>query len=359
MSSLKSFAVFSCFLLILVLQRIATAQQSTAPFDTALHLLESGKAPPQHSILIFQDGKMLLERYWDGPDLVYGRPKDRKFGPDDLHDLRSCSKSAVSLLVGIAIEEGLLPSVDTPAYKLFPDLKLDDKMSFTDLHRKISVSHLLNMTAGLEWQQYKSDDHVNNEAKLEGSRDAAAYVWAQPMSTKPGEKFNYNSGLTGLLGRAIKRRSGKSLEQYAKQKLFEPLGITKWEWLSDSDGDTAAHFGLRLTPPDMLKIGQLVLRQGEWEGQQLVPKSWIQDTSDHKDGSRRYRNQWWLESFKVNDRIFRVVAAHGKGGQRILVVPELNAVVVGTAGHYEDNRLVDKSNEFFDEHVLPKLRKDD
>ena len=146
-----------------------------------------------------------------------------KFGPDELHGTRSCSKSVVSLLVGIAIGEGLLPAIDTPAYKLFPNLELEKQPTWTEAHRAITLEHLLTMRAGLEW------DHATNERELEASPNVAAYVWSRPMSDTPGEKFNYNSGATGLLSRAIGRAFGKDVEQYAAERLFGPLGITKWE----------------------------------------------------------------------------------------------------------------------------------
>lgn len=311
--------------------------------------------PPQHALLIFQNGELLLEQYWRGEDLVYGEKQDRDFGPDDLHGTRSCSKSVVGLLVGIAVHECLLPSLDTPAFALFPDLKLETRETFTDTHRTITLKHLLTMTDGLDWQQHESKDHVNNESKLEGSTDAAAYVWSQSIKRVPGETFNYNSGATALLARAVKRASGKNIEEYAAEELFRPLQIKNWEWLKDSDGEPAAHFGLRLTPRDMAKIGQLVLQNGKWKGQQVVPNSWIIAMSDHKNRTRRYGYQWWLEEFPVGDRIAEAVVAYGKGGQTIFVLPQQRAVVVLTAGHYDDSKAAGARNALLKDRILPEL----
>ena len=332
----------------------ASAAPATA-FQTTLNALASGNYPPQHSLLIYQHGELLLERYWAGDDLVYGKKHNRDFGPNDLHGTRSCTKSVVGLLIGIAIHEKLLPSLDTAAFQLFPDLDLESQPSFTESHRKITLAHLLTMTDGLDWQQYETTDHVNNESELEGSANAAAYVWSQPMKRVPGETFNYNSGSTALLARAVRRAAGKNIEQYAAESLFRPLQIERWEWLKDSDGEPAAHFGLRLTPRSMAKIGQLVLQKGKWKGKQVVPESWINSMSDHHNRTRRYGYQWWLEEFPVGTRIAEGVVAYGRGGQTIFVLPQQRAVVVLTAGHYDDNKAAGARNALLKDQILPEL----
>ena len=327
-----------------------TAPFAKPPFQNAVDALENGEFPPQHSLLIFQDNELALEKYWNGPDLVYGKQQDRQFGPDELHGTRSCSKSVVSLLVGIAIGEGLLPAVDTPAYKLFRDLESDEKGTFTEAHRTITLEHLLTMRAGIQWK------HETHEPELEGAADVAAYVWSRPMSNDaPGEKFNYNSGATALLSRAVGRAFGKNIEKYAAEKLFGPLGIKKWEWLQDQDREPAGHFGLRLRPRDMVKIGRLVLQQGKWDGKQVVPASYIDDLSNHHSRTRKYGYQWWLGEVRVREQVATTIAAHGRGGQTIFVLPDQNAVAVLTAGHYNDNDAAGAGTSFLKKKVLPEL----
>ena len=324
-------------------------------FQTTMDALEKGQVPPQHSLLILQNGEFLLERYWPGDDLVYGVKKHREFGPDELHGTRSCTKSVVGLLVGIAVHDGLLPSLDTPAFSLFPDLNLESRDDFSRAHRAITLRHLLTMTDGLDWQQHASEDHPNNEAELESSSDVAAYVWSQPMRGIPGETFNYNSGATALLARAVKRASGKNIEEYAAEKLFGPLEINTWEWLYDNDGEPAAHFGLRLKPRDMAKIGQLVLQDGKWDGVQIVPYSWVTAMSDDRNRKRRYGYQWWLEEFAVGEKVAKAVVAYGKGGQTIFVLPQQESVVVLTAGHYDDNKAAGARKDILKQLILPEL----
>ncbi|MEO1495891.1 MAG: serine hydrolase [Planctomycetota bacterium] len=334
--------------------RQATTDQPRM-FESVVSSLEQGDFPPQHALLIQQHGELQLERYWSGPDLVYGRPADRDFGPDDLHGTRSCTKSVVGLLVGIAVHEGLLPVLETPAHTLFPDLGLENQKGFSAKHREVTLEHLLTMTDGFDWQQHESDDHPNNEAELEQSDDVAAYVWSQPMKRAPGEAFNYNSAATALLARAVRRGSGRDIEAFAEEKLFGPLQIEHWEWLHDLDNEPAAHFGLRLTPRDMLKVGQLVLQDGEWNGKQVVPAAWIKEMSDHANGTRKYRYQWWLEDFSTTEQPARVVAAFGRGGQSIFVLPQQDAVVVLTAGHYDDNRAAGARKNLVRQVILPEL----
>ena len=348
--------LFLAIFLILMWQGAACGQQNQdRRFTDTLLELDIASDPLLHSLLVFHKGLLIVERYWAGSDLVYGEPQDRAFGPHDLHDLRSCSKSVVGLLVGIALRDEKIPGAHFPAYTLFPDLKLEQSEAFTDRHRAIKIRHLLDMKTGLDWQQHESEDHVNNESKLEGSLNAAEYVWAQPMVSLPGQKFNYNSGATALLGRAIKRGTGNSLEKYAREKLFSPLEITKWEWLKDSDGDTAAHYGLRLTPRDMMKIGRLILQKGKWKGKEVVPKEWIESLLNYRGKDDSYRSQWWLEKYTIGNKKYRGIGAKGKGGQQILALPELGAVVVATAGHYEDREANQRANKFIRQEIVPKL----
>ena len=328
-----------------------TSSSMKLPFQDAVDSLTNGDFPPQHSLLIYQDDQLVLEKYWNGPDLVYGSPRDREFGPDELHGTRSCSKSVVSLLAGIAIGEEILPAVDTPAYKLFLDLALDKQATFTDAHRAITLEHLLKMRAGLEWNQEV------HERELEASPDVAAYVWSRPMSPdhRPGEKFNYCSGATALLSRAIGRAYGKDVEKYAAEKLFAPLGIFEWEWLQDQDREPAGHFGLRLRPRDMIKIGRLVLQDGKWDGEQVVPASYMRALSNHDGRTQKYGYQWWLREFRVGKQVAPAIVAHGRGGQAIFVFPDQNSVAVLTAGHYNDNDAAAAGTTFVATKILPEL----
>ena len=211
------------------------------------------------------------------------------------------------------------------------------------------------MTDGFQWNQNPKDGGINNEAQLEIAKDGIEYIWSLPMAREPGESFNYNSGATALLAGAIQRASGVDIEAFAAKTLFEPLGITHWEWMRDADKTPGAFWGLRLTARDMLKIGRLVLQRGEWQGCQIVSPKWIDATSERKGGKRRFGYQWWLEERTIGKHVVPSVEAAGKGGQMIHVFPDQDAVVVVTAGHYENR---DGARTWFDllkKQIIPEL----
>ena len=245
-----------------------------------------------------------------------------------------------------------MPDLATPAHTLFPDI---DRTTLTERHLRITLEHLLLMTDGIAWDQNPAEGGVNNEAELESAKDGVAYVWSLPMAREPGETMNYNSGATALLAGAIARAYGKDIEAFAAESLFEPLGIADWEWMRDEDGTPGAHWGLRLSSRDTLKIGRLVLARGEWEGRQVVPTKWIDDSTDSKGGERRLGYHWWLGARPIGDRIVPTVDAAGKGGQMIHVFPEQDAVVVVTAGHYEEPEKARTWHKLLKYEIIPEL----
>ncbi|MEM7625395.1 MAG: serine hydrolase [Planctomycetota bacterium] len=336
----------------------AVKGQAPPGLTDAIDAVDQGQVPAQHALLVYQRGQLLLERYWDGEDHIIGQPipAPRSFGPETLHDLRSCSKSVVGLLTGIAIDEGLLPPIETSAHLLFPDLIESSPERFTAAHRRITLEHLLDMTDGIAWDQDNAKPMMaRNEFWLWQAQDPSAYVWSQPIAHPAGETFNYSSGSTTLLAEAIRRRSGMDIEAYAKEKLFRPLGVTRWEWVAQRNGSPAAFGGLRLAPRDMLKLGRLVLQRGKWEGKQVVPGAWIDATGDRRGEQRFYGYQWWLDTYTVHGQSVHAVAAGGLGGQYIHVFPTLDAVVVSTAGHYRDAHAATQGMRLLEKWVLPAL----
>jgi CubicO group peptidase (beta-lactamase class C family) len=153
-----------------------------------------------------------------------------------------------------------------------------------------------------------------------------------------GKEFFYNTGALRLVSAIIRKATGRPLDEFARATLFEPLGITSAEW-ARVRGDTDAGGGLRLRPRDMAKIGQLVLAGGRWNDRQIVSKAWIETSTAPKLGAtdgQSYGYLWWLGRSRLNARDVSWVAALGRGGQSIRIVPELDLVVVVTAGYYQD-----------------------
>jgi CubicO group peptidase (beta-lactamase class C family) len=224
-----------------------------------------------HAVLVARGGKLVLERYYEGRDEVWGRARGRVVvGPDTLHDLRSITKSIVGLLYGIALSGGEVPALDAPLVDQFPeypDLALDP------MRRRMIVAHALTMMLGTEWDEGLSyADPRNSEHAMELADDRYRFVLDRPMVAEPGTRWVYNGGATAVLGRLIAKGSGRSLRDYAERRLFAPLRIGEFEWVRGHDGEFIAASGLRLRPRDLARIGQLVLDGGRFEGRQIVPR---------------------------------------------------------------------------------------
>jgi CubicO group peptidase (beta-lactamase class C family) len=196
------------------------------------------------------------------------------------------------------------------------------------------------MSMGLKWVEATpaTGDYNNDEARMHIAWDPCRYVLGLPVTAPAGQEFFYNTGALTLLSAIVRKAAGRPLDEFARAALFEPLGITAMEW-SRVRGDSDAGGGLRLRPRDMAKIGQLVLAGGRWNDRQVVSKAWIETSTALKleavDG-QSYGYLWWVGRSRLNGREIKWIGALGRGGQSIRIVPELDLVVVVTAGYYQD-----------------------
>lgn len=299
-----------------------------------------------HSIVIERRGQLLADLYRIGRDIsinsMYGlwRPFAPKvaFDPTMLHDTRSVSKSVVSLLLGIAIEQGKIKALSTPVLDFYPEfahLRTPERSAIT-------LAHLLTMTSGLQWDE---GSLPSDETQLFWKRSLVEFVMSRPIANPPGERFHYNSGGTAVLADILVRVTGTTLKTLAQTQLFEPLGITNWEWVTDFHHRELAFTGLRLRPRDMAKLGRLLLNYGQWQGKQIVPSQWIAASMrahvatewPRQAGAAypsHYGYQWWVGTVDWRGKPIAWAAAFGNGGQRIFVLPELDITVVVTAGDY-------------------------
>lgn len=250
----------------------------------------------------------------------------------DLHTLQSVTKTVTSIVIGVAIARGEFPPLDTPVLEFFDTAKVKN---IDPRKRRMTIRHLLSMTAGLEWHEDVAyDDPKNSAVIMESLRDWVPYVINQPMADEPGARFNYNSGATQLLSHIFKKATGRHLQDYARQHLFKPLGIDRFYWKRAPKGLTDAEGGLYLRPEDLAKLGYLFLRQGNWNGQQLVTPQWVaQSTTPSAAVSERtqYGFKWWLEMTSTP-----AWCGHGFGGQRLVVLPAHDLVVVFLAWNIPD-----------------------
>jgi len=286
-----------------------------------------------HSVIVVHNHRLVVERYYEGYDKIWGDSIGNiEFTPNTLHDLQSITKSIISLLYGIALAEGKVPPIETPLVDQFP--AYEDLMTDPD-RRRITVKHALTMTMGLEWNEdFPYGDMRNNETAMWRARDRYRYALSQPIVANPGTRFTYSGGATTLLGRIITTGVGKSLPDYAREKLFNPLSITDFDWTKVGEEEDAAG-GLRLRPRDLAKIGQLVLNQGRWNGNQLVPSEWLLSSfveSAVVDEKERYGYQWWLGQLQESNH--RWIAGIGWGNQGLIIIPVHQLVIVINAGNY-------------------------
>jgi len=311
------------------------------------------------SLLIVKDGKLVFEVYFDGYEWDYDSPQFRgevvRYGPETRHNLASVTKSFTSILVGIALDQGAIQSVDDPVFSYFPHYAhLSDERKAT-----ITLKHLLTMSSGLQWNEGELPySNPNNDlVRLFTEPDPIGFILARPLVTEPGAEFYYGGDNTNLLGEAIRSATGQRMDAFAEEHLFSPLDITDYAWDFINPDMIHASGNLQLRPRDMAKLGQLCLNGGVWEGQRIVTEAWIaESTQKHVTHSATsgYGYQWWLETYHVGSTSVDTFAALGWGGQRIIVLPDWEMVVVFTGGNYASG---DPSEEILTRYILPAVQK--
>ncbi|HEY1796063.1 MAG TPA: serine hydrolase [Stellaceae bacterium] len=284
-----------------------------------------------HGVVIARQGTLVYEDYFTG---------GIEYGADTLHDIRSISKSVTALLIGIALDHGWLKSVDAPVFSFFPT---DDDLRTPDKDR-ITIANLLSMTSGLDWPEsaVSYNNPSNMDRQVNAAPDPYRFVLGRPLAAAPGTMWNYNSGGVELLGDILKQVSRRPLDQFAKEALFDPLGIKDWEWQRSENGTFGAAGGLWLRPRDLAKIGQLVLNRGTWNGRHIVSAAWIDTmTARHSPpgwlfngGETGYGYLWWRGRATVGGHDADWVGGIGWGGQYLYVLPRLDLVVAVNAGVY-------------------------
>lgn len=262
------------------------------------------------SVLVVKDGYLVMDEYHE------------PFTTGERHRVYSCTKSVVSTLIGIAIEEGYIEGLNQTLLDFFPD-RTPKNMSVWK--EEITLENLLTMTAGFDAEDSWLYEWAGLD-KMHESPDALQYVLDLGVIEEPGTRFEYTNGVSHLLSCIINETTGMSSLEYAVDRLFTPLGFDDVEWKNDSLGRNWGYSTLYLTPHDMAKFGYLFLNNGTWEGEQIVSESWVGDaTRKHVEASLwpGYGYQWWIDDWGH-------YLALGYNGQLIFVVPEDQLVVVFT-----------------------------
>jgi CubicO group peptidase (beta-lactamase class C family) len=289
--------------------------------------------PDVHSLHVVRGGYLVTD--------VYFHP----YEPNTKHDIASVTKSIMSTIVGIAIDGGYIRDVRQSVLEIFPEREVAN----VDARKQaLTIEDLLTMSAGFSWGQ--NGDQTSLFQMMQ-SPDWVQFVLDLPMSHKPGERFEYNSGGVHLLSAIVHESTGMTVGEFARRHLFEPLGVNDIDWPTDPWGrDNIGWGNVRMRPHDMLKVGYLYLNGGRWKGERVLSERWVDAATSQSvalDGDG-YGYLWWIES--------GTLSALGRGGQNIFVLPDENMVVVFTGGgSYSSADRV----KFVDDHVVAALSNPD
>ena len=334
--------------------------------------IENGRYGEIHSMLIFKDNRLVFEEYFPGHDYQWNDPNFHgewvNWNWEKEHNIHSVGKSITSACVGIAIDAGFIESVNQSIFDYLPDyqhLKTDGK-------DQITIEHLLTMTAGLAWDEWGtsySDEGNDVIALWLDCHDPIACILEKPLVSEPGTEFTYSGGNMVLLGEIIKNATGMDIEAFSALYLFAPLGIEPVEWSWINDDVIYAGGDQYLTPREMLKFGVTYLDDGMWDGQQIVPKQWVAHSAtpypgiswrnnplnpippdDGTWGRRGYAYTWWTHEFSHAGEKIPSYWATGFGGQKIIIFPDQDAVVVFTSGNYN---MASTNAEILNDFIIP------
>ena len=268
------------------------------------------------SCLIKQNSEIVLEYY-----------SNEKVA-NKLQKINSCTKSFAGTLVGICLDRGLIEDIDIPIKYYFPEIIGND----TDERKhRITLRHILSMSEGLDWPEF---GEWNCFAPMAYSKDIVNFVLSRPMVLEPGEKMNYNSGDSHLIGDIIAKATGMKLVDFAEKELFMPLGIKDIQWL-ERDGHALCADGLRMKTSDMIKLGELYMNGGIFNSYRIVSENWIQEALTPRYRTYEYIGSycyhWWHTEFSLRTGKTPVSFALGYHGQFIVIIPSLKIVAAITS----------------------------
>ncbi len=276
------------------------------------------------SIIVVRHGYIVYEKYFRPP-----------WDKDKVHDIHSCTKSVLGSLVGIAIQQGKIKSLDDKMVDYFPNRTI---RNLDERKRSITLLNLMTMKGGFDWAErtYPYSDPRNPMIQALRSNDTIQFVLDKPMATQPGTVWSYNGGYSQIFSAIITDKTGMNTLEFAKKYLFNPLGITKYIWRRDRQGIYNGGSGLSLTPRDMAKYGYLILNKGVWEGKQVIPADFVAEsvktqTIFNANFGYGYESWWTIPQ----DGYYY---AAGIRGQKICVMEKQDMVVVTTADLPEDSQ---------------------
>ena len=335
----------------------------------AVNKILNGQFEEVHSILIYRNGKLVLEEYFKGHKWQWDAPAHHGdnvlWDSNMLHNIMSATKSVTSACIGIAIDKGLIDNVHQSIFDYLPD----HQHLVKDGKENITIEHLLTMTSGLEWREW-SAPYSSAENPTIGiwfqDKDPITYILEKPLVDEPGTAFNYATGNMVLLGEIIHNASKMTIDQFSMKYLFKPLDIDTSYWSTQFDNGVDAN-NLLITPRAMVKFGAMYLNEGVWDGKRIVPEEWVEKSKTPFPGNYKinipgeasgrlgYTYSWWTKTYYKKGKPINMFAASGFGGQHIMVLPELNTIIAFTGGNYITKRPPFK---ILEKYIIPAIKLD-
>lgn len=289
--------------------------------------------PSLLSLLVVRHDSLVLEEYFN------------RSTPTSSNNIHSASKTILGAAIAIAVQRGDIASLDTRVSEVLPEYFADAESG----KELITVRNLMTMSSGLSWTEDET------EYEIESSGDWVGGVLGQRLVTVPGTTFNYSTGSTHVLSAILQRATGMSTCDYVHRYLFAPMKVTAEHWGRDPQGISTGGYNLYLTPRELAKVGLLLLHEGNWRGQQLVPASFVQEAQRESftvEAGLAYGELLWLRTISGHKTFF----AWGWGGQFVYVIPDENLVLVITADTSDTRPNVEvDAASFIRDHVLPSL----
>ena len=331
-----------------------TDEHNGSPRDALADAIAAGEYRRTTSVIAFQHGAVLYEGYFGGTTV------------DTLHDIRSVTKSLAALAIGLAIEDGSLPSVDAPAFAYLADLRpfAHDGAA----KQAITIADLMTMSSALD-----CNDNVpsspGNEENMYPRRSWARWAVDLPVRPLPAgatkHGFAYCTAGVFLLGQIVQRATGQPIDRYIETKLFAPLGIAKVQWNRSPSGEVAVSGQLRIRTRDLATLAHAVLHRGKSGDARVLPATWIDRMlSKHADPDRYadprdehgYGYLMWQREYATPCGRAPAWYMSGNGGNHVVILPTLDAVAVVTTVNYNTRGMHDQTTRLLEQHVWPRLR---
>jgi len=334
-------------------------------FVEMMEALYSDPSHRIHSILVLKNNKLVFEEYFEGYALIqnpFGADGEiMMYNRDTDHYLASISKSITSALVGLAIDQGYIGSVQDKISVYLPEYS----EVFTGEKADITIEHLLTMSSGLPWDEntYPVGHPLNDHTPLFNSEDPIRWVLERPMEYSPGERFVYNSGTTNVLAAIVEESTGYELDEFLDGYLLNPLGINNEDYLFQifSNGRFFASGGLYMSARELCKIGMVYLNEGKWKGNQVISGDWVSESHTERitfTGTHpfidSYGYQWWRNTFEVQDEEYYTYFGLGWGEQFLFIFPAQDMIVQFYSGYFQTDPDVYPA-DLVEDYILPAI----